>query len=180
MMLTLAKQTTNFRVFRGTLSEGPALGEERHLLNGAAFLERFKGTQYEDWVQRDSTAPIPAHSSYEEKIGVGLGFRDFSATLIAVIYVDNTAQATDGHAIPLMISIRESNIRAIDKAIEIINSSATPQDAATALRKYAAVYQATPHSDPSLALQVGDLEGIAQDLEHLFLWDSPGTDSLKN
>jgi hypothetical protein len=140
-------------------------GYGRDFLNNVAALERFKGTPEEE-AMRQQVGPlsIPPGGSYDEKVGVPPGFRDFSATLEAVAFRDYTVSGNK-EAIDRLITIRKANAAAIVKATELIKKSATTEEAETAIQKYHDTYRATPHE--KLEMQRGDLEGIIDDLKQL-------------
>jgi len=140
-------------------------GHGRDFLNSVAFLERFKGTPDEETMRKQvGPESIPAGGSYDEKIGLPPGFRDFSVTLEAVAFADRTITGNQ-KAIDLLIQIRKANAASIAKAAELINKSATAEQAETAIKNWNDTYQATPH--PKLEVQPGDLEGIVEDLKRL-------------
>jgi hypothetical protein len=109
--------------------------------------------------------PIPVKGSYDEKIGVPPGFKDFNAVLVLVAFEDKTAFTTDKEVLQHLIDVRNANAAAIEKATELVNKHATTAEAQVAIKNWHDTYKATPHQ--KFEIQTGDLEGIIEDLKQL-------------
>ena len=161
-----------------TDSNGPSeSGLIRDFLNHAVFLERNKGTQYdESFKNQVLPESIPVGGGYDEKVTVPQDFKDFSVTLTVAAFADKTASAVSPEAFAELIDIRKANAAGIAKGIQIINATASETDAEANIRKYRDTYDATPHD--KIELDAGELKIILDDLTHIAALKQPdGSDS---
>jgi hypothetical protein len=136
----------------------------RDFLNNAAVIERFKGTPDEQRA-REVFAPdaIAVGGYYDEKIPVAADNKDFSATVILVVYADKTAETTDPEAAQRMADQRKSMATSIEKANQLLSTASDPKLASTQVENLLNAWKATPHHE--LDMDESALRSILRDLE---------------
>jgi hypothetical protein len=150
----------------------------RDFLNNTVFLERIKGAANEESLKKYVTAEsIPAGGSFDEKLAVAPTFKTIDLKLEAVAFSDQTAQALSKEPFEQLAASRKATIAAIDKAIEVINSSATLAEAEANMQKTYDAYQATNHTSLD-DMDPGELLSIVDHLKQLPVSGSSEKDAL--
>ncbi len=173
---TSQKEITAFNLsVEVTLASGVSQFQVTHdLLNIAVVLDRFKDTPDEPRLRaRLGLGAIPVGGSYDEKITVLAGLKDFKAVLDVVAYADKTAESANPAALQRLIAARTAMANSIQKANELITSAiadstdTSPHTTASSrVQNLFSAWKATPHYDV-IDMNGGELTGIIRELNQV-------------
>ncbi len=143
-------------------------------LGAATVLDRFKGTPYEQHlIARGHQASLAVGGSYDEKVPVQPGFKDFKVVLDVVAFADKTAEATNPAALQRLIQQRTAMATSIQKANELIAAAIADSTdmnphatASSRVQKMLSAWKATTHYDV-IDMNEGELLGIIQHLNQV-------------
>jgi len=156
-----------------TLSNGVNEFQVTHdFLNVATLLDSVKGTRAEqELAEQVGPRSLPARGSYDEKIPVGGGFKNFEAVLDVVVFSDKTAEATNGPALQRLIASRKAKAMTIQKANETITAvlsdttlESPHADASAKVQGICDAWKAKSPNDATV-MNEGEFKIIIQDLK---------------